>query len=773
MIMQTVSGFTVVRCRLFRRLICILCSFLLITPPSLIAQSSTENPLPIEGVDHTFALAEYDLNQIDETRFHIEALQQKIGSNPSLLTDWVRTKTRWVPYVGALKGAPGTLLARQGNLLDRSLLLAALLEASGRQVRIAWFETTNKNKKVLRAAASHQITGGVLGSIHVSDDLESRHTPDESGGLAGGGVPRLFTDRANAEQSLRNKVKKTLWAQHAQLATLTRDHFDPIYTSPWDDSLKRYFYVEYRDPESVEWNSGHLLPTPLRTAQEIHRFSTNHVPVQFLHIVTVRIVAIKEQSGVLTESTALQQSIATANLGATRVRIGMSPATKTSLAALISDLYQSKSSKPLIQYLSSADSWVPTIRTENQQLVIGKTIRANGDVTTAPGNLPDTSSTASLSTTLEKLDLLSSSNQEIPGSFLHAVRVEFDIQPPGERQAETIIRPIYRRISQSPTRLTQSEKVARSAALSFRSSLLVTGGFFSMAYARAQQSQGYLELRLASRYLSTKDNDDWIKQGDELSPMIRLLEKLDVFPTKLYGITALRSIANNFLNRPNILGYWKHVHFDSPDHGYIASAVDLIENRISSLDYTAREAFNAQLLSGLRDTIIETAVESRTQQAVSTSSLFQEDQGLGWLVIQPDDPSPLRALELPTVTHEAIERDLAENYLVVLRPDIREHSVAWWRLNTRTGELLGMTGSRHRIGGQSLTETIVIGIAITVVVGLLFDTLLEVSESPCAPVGSAPAYNYLTRHLKSLFAKFWEEAEALPGVGECGEPLPL
>ena len=49
-------------------------------------------------------------------------------TDPQKMLDWVRDNTRLVPYEGSLRGALGVLMDRNGNSLDRSILLARLLE---------------------------------------------------------------------------------------------------------------------------------------------------------------------------------------------------------------------------------------------------------------------------------------------------------------------------------------------------------------------------------------------------------------------------------------------------------------------------------------------------------------------------------------------------------------------------------------------------------------------------------------------------------------------
>ena len=61
----------------------------------------------------------------------------KLGRDPQVLFAWVRRNTFWIPYRGVLRGPVGVLLDRQGNSLDRALLLATLLDKAGHKVRLA------------------------------------------------------------------------------------------------------------------------------------------------------------------------------------------------------------------------------------------------------------------------------------------------------------------------------------------------------------------------------------------------------------------------------------------------------------------------------------------------------------------------------------------------------------------------------------------------------------------------------------------------------------
>ena len=75
--------------------------------------------------------------RMDRSLFEIDALATRLGSDPAVLFHFVRDTIRYEPYVGVLRGALGTLICRAGNSLDRSLLLAALLQKAGLTVQVA------------------------------------------------------------------------------------------------------------------------------------------------------------------------------------------------------------------------------------------------------------------------------------------------------------------------------------------------------------------------------------------------------------------------------------------------------------------------------------------------------------------------------------------------------------------------------------------------------------------------------------------------------------
>ncbi len=131
--------------------------------------------------EHLAAAAERSLDELDRTRFDLVALHRPLGDDPETIFRWVRENTRWVPYRGALKGPVGVLLARQGNTLDRALLLARLLELAGHSVQIANGEPSRRRLPDLEKVARASMKSALKFQANRKADDSAKHRAEAQG----------------------------------------------------------------------------------------------------------------------------------------------------------------------------------------------------------------------------------------------------------------------------------------------------------------------------------------------------------------------------------------------------------------------------------------------------------------------------------------------------------------------------------------------------------------------------------------------------------------
>ncbi|HEY0007687.1 MAG TPA: hypothetical protein VGB55_03095, partial [Tepidisphaeraceae bacterium] len=137
--------------------------------------------------------------------FDVQAVIEMIGRDPQAQVNWVRDNTRFVPYHGALRGATGVLMDRLGNHLDRAVLLAEMLQASGYEVRLA--------NTSLDAAKAKEL----LASLRSAPALAPRQLSMAAAEASRKAAPEEAAELEKMTQGVNAKLKETTDALAARL----------------------------------------------------------------------------------------------------------------------------------------------------------------------------------------------------------------------------------------------------------------------------------------------------------------------------------------------------------------------------------------------------------------------------------------------------------------------------------------------------------------------------------------------------------------------------
>src|SRR5258705_12524167 len=104
---------------------------------ALSTHRETSTPVQLAALDSSMRALEDGIRQAPRDRWDPQYVVDHVGHDPAVLFRWVQENTNWIPYRGLLRGATGVLMDREGNSLDRAVLLGTLLTRAGHTVRLA------------------------------------------------------------------------------------------------------------------------------------------------------------------------------------------------------------------------------------------------------------------------------------------------------------------------------------------------------------------------------------------------------------------------------------------------------------------------------------------------------------------------------------------------------------------------------------------------------------------------------------------------------------
>jgi hypothetical protein len=633
-------------------------------------------------LDSSLRALEDGVRDAPRDRWDPEYVVAQVGRNPDALYRWVQDNTSWIPYRGVLRGPAGVLMDRQGNSLDRALLLADLLRRAGHSVRLARTEIPIERARawlpelVAMRPASH-LEAVEADPVPISESA-ARY------GLDGKAVEQTLENYDEATADLLGRVEERVASQTKRLLE-TVDAIGPI--DEWKtraDSalamLRDHWWVQvetdgsWSDLDVVRRDSAGL--EPMRAVLET--VPPGQVAASLYHQVTIRVVAERFTQGRLVEERVLEHTLRPGDVIGQPIVLQLWPSDWPALEATTGQTARSLRQRALEQ-----DGW-------SAALVIGKDAVATASLDASAGAARPASGIGGLGGAMA--NALAPRKDGEDGQ-LTAASIDFVIDVPGRtsrvirRSVFDLIGPAARHAGVTALTLDEGQKLRRSLSLMMRTEILPLG---------AQPNADFVAHLAARSMLANADLLRAVSQpafGSDARMTDSLLQTAEPGVGPLYALAVLRHEAMNaavFLNQPTILTRHRFPRVVGDSVGLV-DATDIVANEVG-IALNESDGFMARLAQGTWDTNLEALLGLVSGPAGNAAAAFEESRN--WLALTRDDKVRVRELDLPADALTRIRQDLDAGYTVVVpqRPvtvDRQEFS-AWWRIDPQTGDALGI-----------------------------------------------------------------------------------
>ena len=622
----------------------------------------------------------------------------RVGRDPQRLFRWVQQNTYWIPYHGVLRGPVGVLMDRQGNSLDRAILLAKLLERAGYTVRLAHGELTRE-----------QVLNLLPGLVA---DRQVAFTPQQPLATPNAAVQQVASryqlDGPGVSETLRSQ-KEMLAQFSSELRARVTDQTDrllkaierPKTTDVWArtfdaamSALADHWWVQQQtvsgwvdlDVLSDGGKAGGALTSATQT------IPVKDLPAQSYHEITLRVVAEQWANGKLSEYKALEQPLRPSDLVGQPIVLQFWP---TQWMA------DDKLSKP-------APDWKTEVLAQKEWdavVAVGGNVLAT---TTIPDSgddpyTPKGGDFGGLATAFSQSMNLSSASSN---KTLSAVWLEYEIRIPGEKQ-QTVRRTVFdllgpaaRATSSPKLALDETKRLTRSLALAMQTEILpVTCGL----------SREFTTHLLAQSLLGNRELFHFLVQGRlpaGIADVDELFDRSTPPVSPLYSLALARMKWGKqeevFLDRPNLLT--RHIYAVPSGKGIVMrDATDIVANGVG-VSLSGKDGFAARLEQGVLDTNAESLVRMAEETFGNAGDAFKVSRA--WKAIGPtQDAAAVGKLNLGEDVRRQIAADLSGGYAVVAPESaVRmrgEPFAGWWRIDRDTGDALGLGSNGW---GTSATE---------------------------------------------------------------------
>ena len=683
------------------------------------------NTDPVEqNLDLIFAALDELDRSLDRGAFDVAVKAGQLAFDPRRMFAFVRDQVTFEPYVGALRGADGTLQARAGNALDQSLLLAALLQEAGYRTRIAAGSLSDLGIERVLAEFSNTEPGRLeepwteaqwqsylarLGATgeHVPMALAQHETALDEASIG-------FWERVDFHQALLDRVMPV--ADRTNAPDLQAE-------------ARRHYWVRYLDQSGAWIDLDPTVPGLVFGASEAE-FETEHdqVPEALWHRLTLTsTVFVADADDAIEEHVVLEHSLRIADLVGRGIVFRNLP-----------DREAAPSAENLLSWIEGITEFTATL-TVGGTMIPGKTFDLDGNVYDAPAGVADRvrkSVEDALGGAMGVLDMIGSdppAPSDSDGRRLVGQRITYSLLLPTLAGSEPSVTTTSRDIV-SPHRVEQwdpagprlavakHERSSMIAGLLTRVEIAPVVGRLSLAFLAASEIDSMRANRglLASIIEAARSGSvpaqlgEGAKRGD--TPFAALGLAIET-----QGLLATL-LANRF---PNVILYRPEAALIAYETGYRLAGgevmgrrgYDIIHSRMRAVARSDGGAVaEVARLAGVVETLLESELlrplaDVPLPNPLGAPEIFEAavEQNIELALLAPGmADAVLVALAIPESVKADIAGDLARGYAVIVparSADVEgKAAIAWWRVDPGAGATLGMMPGG---GGSAMTEDLI------------------------------------------------------------------
>ena len=666
------------------------------------------------------------INEIESTgeqrsqeNFDGQTVIQEVGKDPINLFEWVRDNTFWVPYQGSLRGAAGVLMDRLGNSLDRSLLLADLLDSAGFQVRLAHVGLSDNLARKLwddiqKISDTQVFPGTAYKEMEISqfENIALRvqmNTQEMQQGLKQLSQINNKNDR-EAKQRVKDQAEMLMKAiGESMVKGSSSDKMDM-------EALCDHWWVQYEtqdgwvdlDPLLPQGKSGEAVGEAEETVE------IDDLDEDLLHLITVRVVTEQRKDGYLEEHTSFEHTLRPCELLGQRIILYNLSLNWPEDLRLDEEGFPESFKDALLE----GKEWMPVLEV-GSDMIVQSSFTDKGGINENPNPTPEAEAGGATRGVFRGMTggLMGGSrkDEDKEEGYLTAGWLEYDLHLPGQddqtirRELFDLLGPAARSEEEAAEPdFNDDQKLERAYSLFGIIEILPVVCQISSQFADQVTSRYCVDqLRILQKEL---EDDNPVEDLN-----IRVGMAAEALHSPLFKWALLRPrwnpyASSTYYSSVNIVNLRTRIVETASGEFLLRRIFDIVNNDVSIIPQEKSSPPVARLNQGVADTLAEAMIVPGPEPHMNLIYLFDlaKDQQIGWRLAKEIQDKDWKKWRLSEDVRVRIQQSLLDRWAVVVpdRPVVIEgkQRLGWWRVNLQSGETLGVMDTGFHQDTTEYTE---------------------------------------------------------------------